>query len=56
VMWRYDADTGFVMMKNASDRNKTFFIRRPNAGGGSNGDENGIIARLTMCNGGYPLF
>jgi hypothetical protein len=30
VMWRYDADTGFVvMMKSASDTNKAFFMRGP---------------------------
>ena len=44
VMWRYDADAGFVVMKNTSDRNKPFFIRGhlistcDDAGGVSNGD------------------
>jgi hypothetical protein len=29
VMWRYDADAGFVVMKNTTDRNKAFFMRGP---------------------------
>jgi hypothetical protein len=29
VMWRYDADAGFVVMKNTSERNKAFFMREP---------------------------
>jgi hypothetical protein len=34
VMWRYDAEAGFVVMKfvvmkNTSDRNSAFFMRGP---------------------------
>jgi hypothetical protein len=55
VMWRYDADAGFVVIKNTSDRNKAFFIREPylscdDVGGISNGDgTSGITGRLAMC-------